>query len=338
MGLNIDSNGCLVFEDFQSTKKIMSFSDFYSNLGNIPLQMFTDVPIPTVGDIIIGLPADYDNIAETRERVLDLIDIMLVVAFLFKQSMKKYKPLRVLEIGGQQGFLSYFLLKNARLAHKESKLYCLSEDLYDSSFLSIMEMLRDDIAGLSLITTNTSTDLIRDSYFDFVVINGAEVAQDPEQLVEQAIRMTAPGGSLLLLTEGQVPLGKCFKTRLGSAERYHLTANNTLFVKSITEADKGSRLCELSSGGKALEQRRGEIITILQSSEILTEPQIENAVGLLEKMLEIAIRHFCDYDIDLKNYIIQAKELLINYIFSDVDAYRASCIKDALTIMDTLAW
>jgi hypothetical protein len=126
----ITGEGLFLFEEGKEPICLISFWDYYSNLGAMPLHAYNS-------DSERVLPRVLRELQESCGE----LTCMLAVAAVFRQSLLGYRPLRVLIAGGGEAMMA-ILEKAAWEAHPESRVHSLGGD---------GEHLRDSFFDLAVI-------------------------------------------------------------------------------------------------------------------------------------------------------------------------------------------
>jgi SAM-dependent methyltransferase len=299
---------------------IIEFWDYYGNIGAVPLHSLSEKDPNTVPGIIGALQADYDALQKGVDAPLDAQAVLLTAALLFKQSFTMYKPYTVLELGCNQGLLTYSLAKLAYAIHPESRVFALSEDLYDIPFLNIVNGLGVALSCLNLLTTSPTTAVLGDGAFDFTVINGTSHAGNPDLLVQNALRVTKAGGRLVCLTCGQRDLKRRFIARCGVFDEYPISDECSVLV-TVVEATPRAAASEDSK--RRLAELWKLVLPTLSNVQKRQIETLKDAVRALSDMEDVAIELFGRTDdVDLKNKLNILKETLLNHIYNPDEGYR----------------
>jgi len=334
--------GVFYKSDAGERRCILDFLDYYGNLGAVAFHAIDREGNPNVDArhtmpvIVRELFSESNALANAVDNSLDAQSAAITIALVIRQSLLGYRPLKILEIGCNQGLLTSLLVRTAVAVHPSSRVYALSEDLYDDKFVDIISGLGDSLDNLSLLTTSLQSDMLRDAFFDVTIINGAQLIEAPEEVTENSLRVTRPGGYLVCLTEGDSWLRDCFTALPGSYEEYDISPDNgkSVLVKTVSDADQSGisspqqRFADLCSGLKSVLAGDGNI-----------EPaQLHNAVAILTEMEQYAIELFDIRDIDFKQRINDAKENALNALYTTDAEFRELCLERLIVFTDIEIW
>lgn len=308
---------------------IIDFNDFFGNLGAVSLHSLDSKNTGTIPAIIRNIAAEYNEKAPYMENPPEVVSVMLTACFLIKQSMSRYKPRNILEIGCKNGSLSYFITKTALAIQPDSRVFCLSEVFCGQVFMKILSELGDVAANLSLLTTGQEAEILRDNYFDFVVINGGEFMKNPADVIANAVRVAQTGGVLLCLTQGQHLLHNCFAACVDGYGEYFIADDSSVLVKVIDNKDKEA-LQDSAVNHLYAEMRNldCDVCRVLDDVNAAAPAELEAAARKLSRMENIAIELFAELeDIELKYVLNCTKGTLLDYIYTSDVGYREKCAR-----------
>ncbi len=274
-------------------KLLLSLKDNTENLSRLPLVDSLAFGTESVFSIFDQIVGDYDKLSKIPKNPQSLICILEVIGKLVKCLCQKHRPYNILELGAEQGLLSYFLTYAARNFNEENMVHCVSENLLCNEWLSLLLEYGDVAENLNLHMTQLQTLSLQENYFDFCVLNSSE-----NEVLNNAIRLLAVGGTLVFIAQ-----------------------NGKVIEQKITLKEKQAAYGQ--SGGAAVDLQKEELKILWQHTEKkLTEidnmakEDLSRMVKDLSYLEKLAAKLFCKTeDMELKYKLNQAKENVLNKLF-----------------------
>ena len=316
--------GLYYVSDNKEYRCLIDLTDKLSNLGAVPLSSMREDSRYTVPGILHDVYLDYQEVAKAVGKTPDPLWVTIAMIFVFRQSFLGYRPLKVLEVGCNNGLLTYLLVRIARAAHPESHVWTLAEDSFDESFISTIRNLGDDaVSNLCLLPMNPESDMINSDYFDLTIINGEYFFENISEVMLNAFRVTRPGGHLLSHTNGNRWLRSCFYSLPSECEEYLITKNNSVLVKIIPESKQNA--VPMPHAQERLTELHAKLKLLLHGDDALLEDKLRTAIEILTEMERHAIASFSILNIDRKQLINEAKENALNCLYAKNDTLRHKC-------------
>jgi SAM-dependent methyltransferase len=264
--------------------------NYMENLSNIP----TDGKIygfTSIKSILENTEKKYAELSKIPKTPQSLNSILEVICRLIQMFMQKHKPYKILELGAEQGLLSYFLTSVAKEFHKENAVHCVSTNALNQEWLSLLLEYGDSAENLHLHITDATTGSLQENYFDFCVLNNV----NSNEVLNNAVRVLVPNGILLFLSQD----GKVIEQKI------------TLKEKQTVHG----QLINLQKGElKVLWLQTAEKLASIENSSKEELSQIVKDLSYLEKL---AAELFCEIeDIDLKYKLNQLKEKVLNILYA----------------------
>ena len=197
-----------VYIDKKGLHVLLDLEDYFSNKGRIPFH--SDVTNITIPNLIVDMLDKHDEFSEgTDQARLSVYYTMIDVLFI-REHIKSSYPKRILELGAGNGVLTAHLTGIADVLHPESEYYQITID--------------NDVSELKAC---------EDGMFDITLINGSDNISDHMDIVTEALRLTASGGYIICLAEGQPYLANSFRLFAPTAEEYTLDGMN--YILAVTK-------------------------------------------------------------------------------------------------------
>ncbi len=119
----ISSDGFFYLGDSGQQKCIISFWEFYTNKGAIPLHTYSEGK-NTIRDALIGLRDAYRVMTAGVQSNDDELAFTLMAGFIFAESLLGYRPMNILLASEDESYADKALLAAAaKRAHPKSRLY-----------------------------------------------------------------------------------------------------------------------------------------------------------------------------------------------------------------------
>ena len=325
--------GLFFISEGEPDKCLIDYEDYYANLGAIPLHTINNSSNVILADAFKDVTTSLAQTQTKQEHSIDAVSSALITAFVFMQSLDGYRPLRILEIGCDRGDLTFILARGAHTLHPESSIWGLSEDLYDSNFIkNITSLNTDELNSLSLMTASPDSDIIRDCYFDIVVLNGTAImgtAEYMKGILTNALRSTRPGGFVICFAQNNTELYEQFASNAGEHEKFIVSDSNTILMKRVLHSDfpldsanMTAVLHQLMDLEESLLSKKEYEISILESA-YLAFLEIE----------QYCITTSVIANLEAKILINEAKETVLNCIYAESPKLREDAMKKLLSII-----
>jgi SAM-dependent methyltransferase len=264
---------------------------FTENLSNVPTdgKMYG---FNSIKNILENIEKRYETLSKIPKNPQSLNSILEITNKLIKMLIQKQRSYKILELntGEESGLLSYFLASVARAFHRENTVHCVSANALNQEWLSLLLEYGDSAENLHLHITDAATQSLQENYFDFCVLNNVS----SNEVLNNAIRVLAPGGVLLLVTQ-----------------------DGKVVEQEITLKEKQS------AHGQAINLQKGELKVLWQQAteklaniENSTKEELSQIVKDLSYLEKLAAKLFCEIeDADLKYKLNQIKEKVLNILY-----------------------
>lgn len=292
--------------DDKGTRKILDFSDLLANKSRISTHRLKGQDYPTISELIFGI---VDKAKSENEDYLfySALTIILLAARLIKTS----KPLRVLEYGCGDGWLSVLLAELLGAFHEESILVCAS-DIMDENCAQWMERMEglEKLPHLNFLVGDFGKLELPEHSYDAVIINGCTYFDEPGRVLRDAARLAKKGGSLICCADEAPLLESIFKLYFEGYVEYLVGPEQKIMsvndFSTIPLMDDEIDYVKLSHS------------TILEAGELLTGEKMcrTDLVSMEEKIRQCIDLCMKAGDDALKNELLVLKEALIQQIVS----------------------
>ncbi len=224
-------DGVFYWEKGEKRTCLLNCNDFLSNKSCIPMHSI-DGQSRTVFDIIGKLlnKGIEQGLGEEIIHQRLLIDVLLI-----RQLISTSKPLKVLEIGCKDGSLSYHLASIMGEFHKESILYCMSDQM-EIEWLGRMEEV-EELPHLSFLATDYEEALLEKEAFDIILLNGEIQTKKEYQVLERTLSFLKEEGSLIVYSNETPLLESTFQLLFKEREEYRFSPQKVILVGEKSERD-----------------------------------------------------------------------------------------------------
>lgn len=226
--INFENN---VFTYQDQTKKVplLDCNAHIENKGRIPMQESIPTLLGQLRSIYTNLfvgsaPEDGDE--------LYLIDILIT-----KQLTKISTPLNVVELGANNGRLSYHLATLLGSFNDQTNLCCVCNSIgneSDNVWLDFISLAQASPVASMLASDFDNTHLC-DNHFDIVVVNNSVQMDKPEDVIKEAVRLAKKDGVIIFYAQ-QSDLTDCTLHAFDDIEKYNTNNGNHIFVAEAKNA------------------------------------------------------------------------------------------------------
>jgi protein-L-isoaspartate O-methyltransferase len=275
-------------------KLLLSLKDYSENLSGLPVINQMDYETESIFSTFNKIAADYDKLSKIPKNPQSLISILEIAGKLIKCFCQKHRPYNILELGAEQGLLSYFLTYTARIFNRENMVHCVSENLLSNEWLLLLLEYGDAAENLNLHVTQLQTLSLQENHFDFCVINSSE-----NEVLNNAIRLLAIGGTLVFVSQD----GKVIEQKIALKEKQAAYGQSE---EAVTDLRKE----ELKILWQQTEKKLAEI-------ENMAREDLSRIAKDLNYLEKLAAKLFCKTeDMELKYKLNQAKENILNILYA----------------------
>ena len=285
MGSLYYNNSKFIYEGQGGESQILLDCGCYlANKSRVPMHRLPGMEYLTIPDLLLGLLEKEKGHGEDLEFSAALLDILLA-----SRLIKTSSPVNVLEYGSANGSLSFHLAEVLGSFHEDSVLVCA----YDTIEPEWMEHL----PKLSYFAGDFGQLKLSEKYFDIVVINGIVNYLQPEEVINDALRLVTKDGILICYSEEAPLLESTFKLYFEQREEYEITpCRKVLLAKAkdkcwqnASEQNLYSRVQEdLEKAKTLLLQKQPSKKELSETSECLKK-DIQSAVAAGKTDLKIRL-------------------------------------------------
>jgi predicted O-methyltransferase YrrM len=279
-------------------KLILSLSDYGENLSKVPVTNELEYKTETIFGILNKVVNFYDRLSKISKNPQSLICILEIVGRFIKMCIQRHKPYKILELGAEQGLLSYFLTFVAREFNEKNMMHCVSGNLLSQEWLLLLQEYGNAAENLNLHITDSQTDVLQENYFDFCVINNSENFPNPDEILNNAIRLLKIGGILIFVSAD----GKIIEQKISPEQKQAA-------YRQTEEANTGLQKDEMKILLQNMEKRFAEI-------EKFTKEELCLMIKDLAYLEKLSIKLFANIEPNLKCELNAVKENVLNILYA----------------------
>lgn len=291
MGSLYYNNSKFIYEDNgEDAKLLLDCGNYLTNKSRIPMHRLAGMDCLTIPDLLLGLLEREKKNGDDLEFPAALTDILLA-----SRLVKNPRPVNVLEYGSMTGRISLHLAEVLGAFNEESALVCA----YDTIEPEWMERMTqaERLPKLSFFAGDFGNIKLSEHYFDIVVINGMVNYLQPEEVINDALRLVTKDGSLICYSEEAPLLESTFKLYFEQREEYEITPSRKVLLakakdkcwKKASEQNLYSRVQEdLEKAKTLLLQKQPSKKELSETSECLKK-DIQSAVAAGKTDLKIQL-------------------------------------------------
>lgn len=345
-------NNKVIFMDLQNKETVLLNITPLENHSNVPTcQVKKDgsIDFEVFTRWLSSLFLEFDAVNQNVSGGLNENSVYLMVIFVIKQLMEKHRDYKVLEIGCDNGVLSYYLAIVLKHFNPHNQLVCLTDVQQDSSEDLWLDRIAKSNAGdiVSRFTTDYTNAFLEKDFFDIVIINGSVSYEDPKAVVFNAINYLRNGGLLICSPNGQYYLSDFFEASVDQYSEYKYDDVTSVFTKTIGQKEK-TIVYRQTDEYKYLECKK-DIVGILAGidKEIQEFGTSKSSCNLDDAIRQIAraeddilVIYSSLNSLNIKFEISELKEAMINYRLADSlkeqEANAELCKKKYQTVIQTI--
>ncbi len=291
---------------------LLNCSDLMSNKSSVPMHSLQG-EVRTVLDIIGELLEEEiqrKRLEEEIEQFL-LLDLLLI-RHLIATSM----PLKVLEIGCQDGEISYQFATILGEFHKDSIFYCMSDQM-EIEWLKRMGEVKV-LPRLSFLATDYEEALLEKEAFDIVLINGAIQSNEPYQMIERALSLLKEEGSLIVMSQETPFLESSFQLFFKKREEYRFSPTKAVLLGKKKNLDWQKKI-------EKGEEKKSQLIQKIKA-ELEKQFLDDKGWNMLIKEADYMIdRGIEEQNLDQKEQWLFVKEQMLDYLLYGESQERQEC-------------
>jgi SAM-dependent methyltransferase len=344
-------NSKVTFMDYQNNETVLLNITPLENHSNVPThQLKADSSYDGVfAKWLASLLSQFDVVNQNVSEGLTNISVFLSVFFVIKQLMEKHRDYKVLEIGCDNGVLSYYLANVLKHFNPHNQLVCLTEVQQDSSadlwLDKIMASKAEDI--VSRFTTDYLNAFLQKDIFDIVIINGSVCYENPSAVIFNAINCLRNGGLLICSPNKQYYLSEIFEALVDNYSEYAIDNASSVFTKTIEKKEKWT-VYRQSKEYKYLACKKDAIALLSSINEEIQElgtsegpRNLDNAIRQIGHAEDDILAIYSRLNsLNIKFEISELKEAMINYRIADTikeqKADAEQCRKKYQTVIQTM--
>ena len=291
MGSLYYNNSKFIYEGQGGESQILLDCGCYlANKSRVPMHRLPGMEYLTIPDLLLGLLEKEKGHGEDLEFSAALLDILLA-----SRLIKISSPVNVLEYGSANGSLSFHLAEVLGSFHEDSVLVC-AYDTIEPEWMERMAQIQH-LPKLSYFAGDFGQLKLSKKYFDIVVINGIVNYLQPEEVINDALRLVTKDGILICYSEEAPLLESTFKLYFEQREEYEITpCRKVLLAKAkdkcwqnASEQNLYSRVQEdLEKAKTLLLQKQPSKKELSETSECLKK-DIQSAVAAGKTDLKIRL-------------------------------------------------
>jgi len=291
MGSLYYNNSKFIYEGQGGESQILLDCGCYlANKSRVPMHRLPGMEYLTIPDLLLGLLEKEKGHGEDLEFSAALLDILLA-----SRLIKTSSPVNVLEYGSANGSLSFHLAEVLGSFHEDSVLVC-AYDTIEPEWMERMAQIQH-LPKLSYFAGDFGQLKLSEKYFDIVVINGIVNYLQPEEVINDALRLVTKDGILICYSEEAPLLESTFKLYFEQREEYEITpCRKVLLAKAkdkcwqkASEQNLYSRVQEdLEKAKTLLLQKQPSKKELSETSECLKK-DIQSAVAAGKTDLKIRL-------------------------------------------------
>ena len=291
MGSLYYNNSKFIYEGQGGESQILLDCGCYlANKSRVPMHRLPGMEYLTIPDLLLGLLEKEKGHGEDLEFSAALLDILLA-----SRLIKTSSPVNVLEYGSANGSLSFHLAEVLGSFHEDSVLVC-AYDTIEPEWMERMAQIQH-LPKLSYFAGDFGQLKLSEKYFDIVVINGMVNYLQPEEVINDALRLVTKDGILICYSEEAALLESTFKLYFEQREEYEITpCRKVLLAKAkdkcwqnASEQNLYSRVQEdLEKAKTLLLQKQPSKKELSETSECLKK-DIQSAVAAGKTDLKIRL-------------------------------------------------
>lgn len=316
--IKYDSSGVVAVDYYGNRIKMLDFQNFFINKSRLPMHLITQNKInwfheDTVFGYLVKLSDKYEQFFQAQNNDTSKLHkhtMLIISLFIAKILVETALPVKVCEIGCDEGSLSYLLAEVTGKFNPSSHLCLVSNTIGNDGnnrFLDAISLCENPPELSVAISDYDNTNLQSDS-FDIVVINGNVNYSNPFDVVKEAERLVKKGGNIICYANHTPELESTLKTILDYYEAFCIIPDiNILNVKY---------------NGHSSESHKYDFKTDLKKFSCNLKYDIEHGMkdekitDYFRKIVSLINYSVKCHDIEKKIYLIDVHEKLSDYMIN----------------------
>lgn len=291
---------------------LLNCSDLMGNKSSIPMHSMQG-EIRTIFDLVEEL---LDEEIRMERKSEEIEQFLLLNLLLIRHLISTSLPLKVLEVGCQDGEISYQFATILGEFHKDSMLYCMSEQI-EIEWLKRMGEVKT-LPHLSFLATDYEEALLEKEAFDIVFLNGAIQAREPYQMIERVLSFLKEEGSLIVMSQEAPLLESSFRLFFKEREEYRFSPTKVVFLGKKKNCDWQKKIEDGLERKVQLIQRIKEKLESQSLDVIVWNLLIKEADYMIDKGME-------EKNLEQKEQWLFIKEQMLDYLLYEDEQERKEC-------------
>lgn len=309
----VKQNVFLLDDMFGKKHTLLDCNQLLSNKSRIPMHFLTE------GRTIPRFLCQLYDIHKEQWKESSAVDYFLFDIILASFLIRQSRPWNVVEIGGDDGMLSYHLASLLGGFHKESFLCSVCNVIGNDSknrWLDRISMVQET-PELSFLVTDYEKTRLLSNYFDIVVVNGTINFFEPYLVFQEAERLVKNGGIIITFLQDMPLVEDSFKLYFPKRKEYYLRYGEGVLVKEEVRQQKETKeevrqqreTKENQNQQDGFGDKRAEAEKLINTN--VSPEQVRSVVQKIDLELKQAI---AEYNVEQKKELIDVKEILLDYI------------------------
>ena len=325
MGENILENGYVYYVDDSSKKKILNLNDFLYNKSKIPFHIFDRngacdyLNERTLLGKCININQKMHNIYNPQSSVLQCSELL---TFLLANFCTHSTNISNFAFIGCEEKILYSAISVIGEYNQLFRVTIIQDEICNGGenyFLDVLSNI-EKVPEMSLNISDYHSTMLRDKYFDLVVVDCNVLGENIELKIKEINRIYSAKGSIIYILNGQLDVFKYINEMYDGIESYNISDNiKILSVKSPLE-------CFEKNDDRSVISKYAYLGYIDKFN--LCDEQIRIIIQEIEDDIEFFIKK---HDIDKKIMCMELKENLISYmLFNEYKPYYLEQIRRIL--------
>lgn len=291
---------------------LLDCSNLMGNKSSIPMHSIQG-EIRTIFDLVEELLNEEIRLERTGEEIEQFLLLnLLLIRHLISTSL----PLKVLEIGCQDGEISYQFASILGEFHKDSTFYCMSDQM-EIEWLKRMGEIKV-LPHLSFLATDYEEALLEKEVFDIVLLNGAIQSKEPYQMIERALSFLKEKGSLIVISQETPFLESSFQLFFKKREEYRFSPTKAVLVGKKKNLDWQKKREEgLEKESQLIQKIKAEL-----EKQFLDDKGWNLLIKEADHMVDQGME---EQNLDQKEQWLFVKEQMLDYLLYGESQERQEC-------------
>lgn len=228
-------NNSISYTDADGKQLLIDENDYISNISRIPVHGGEEVL--TASDIITQLSNAHTTLLsgtyEGDMMPYYVVIDSLVANYFSKHSGGQTPPLKVAEMGCDNGIMSYHLATLMGLYDPASLLTGITNSIGNESNNSWLDMISlvENPSNVSFIATDYDSTNLSGEGYDIVIINGSVKFDEPFGVIKEAERIVKENGLLIVYAQKQPLLESTFSLFFEERKEYYFLQDTKVMAR-----------------------------------------------------------------------------------------------------------